>query len=237
MEKKDKKAIGEFLEKYGTALAVLIGALVIGAALVFGQGGSTGQFVPNQPAAAVDVDIKDVKTDGNPYIGSKNAPVTIALWFDYQCPFCKQLELGAINDINAAYVADGKVRIVFKDFQFLGEDSDTAAVYARAVWEAYPDRWYEWYRAMAEHQDEEHGGFGDQASITAMTKELGLDTDRIAKLIADKGDEYATAIAADRTEGGAFGINGTPGTIIGKTSLSGAQPFSAFKPRIDAELK
>lgn len=235
METTGKQSAGAFLEKYGTALAVLIGAIIIGGALMFGQGAGSMKN-PGMPEP-VAVNIKDVKTDGNPYIGEKNAPVTMAVWFDYQCPFCKQLELGALAEIYSAYVQTGKVRIVFKDFQFLGEDSDTGALYSRAVWDAYPDRWYEWYRLMAERQDEEHGGFGDLATITAMTKELGLDTDRLAALMTDKDAEYKAAIAADRDEGGELGINGTPAVIIGKTLLSGAQPFSAFKPLIDAELK
>lgn len=234
METTSKGGPAAFFEKYGTALAVLVGALIIGGAFAFGQGGSRDEGAAPQAAA---VDIKDVKTDGSPFIGDKNAPVTIAVWFDYQCPFCKQLELGAINDINEAYVKEGTVRIVFKDFQFLGEDSDTAAVYSRAVWEAYPDQWYGWYRAMAEHQDEEHGGFGDLESINAMTAELGgIDTARIASLMEEKRAEYEAAILADRTEGTTFGINGTPGVIIGTTLFSGAQPFSAIKPLIDAEL-
>jgi protein-disulfide isomerase len=230
-----KQGPSAFFEKYGTAIAVLVGALVIGAALIFSNG---GMKAPADGAAQpVAVDIKDVKTDGNPFIGSKNAPVTMAVWFDYQCPFCKQLELGALAEIYSAYVTTGKVRVVFKDFQFLGDDSDTGALYARAVWDAYPDRWYDWYRAMAEHQDDEHTGFGSLETITAMTKELGLDTDRIAKLMKDKETEYKAAIAADRDEGTTFGINGTPSVIIGKTLLSGAQPFSAFQPLIDAALK
>lgn len=233
METTGKAGVSAFFEKYGTALAVLVGALIIGGAFAFGQGGDREAQAP-EPVA---VDIKDIKTDGSPYIGPKNAPVTIAIWFDYQCPFCKQLELGAVNDINTSYVADGKVRIVFKDFQFLGDDSDTAALYSRAVWDAYPDRWYDWYRAMAERQDEEHGGFGNLASINEMTAGLGgIDIARIASLMEDKEAEYQAAIDADRAEGSALGINGTPSVVIGTTMLSGAQPFSTFKPLIDAEL-
>lgn len=233
MDTNEKAGASNFFEKYGTALAVLVGALIIGGAFAFGQGG-TGTPKTPEPVA---VDIKDVKTDNSPYIGDKNAPVTIAVWFDYQCPFCKQLELGALTEINEAYVASGKVRVVFKDFQFLGPDSDTAALYSRAVWDAYPDLWYGWYRAMAEHQDDEHAGFGDEASITEMTKGItGIDTDRIASLMKDKKAEYQAAIDADRQEGVAFGVNGTPGVIVGTTLLGGAQPFSAFKPLIEAEL-
>ena len=46
------------------------------------------------PAAAaaptVAADSAKVSTAGVPFIGEANAPVTIAYWFDYQCPFCKQ---------------------------------------------------------------------------------------------------------------------------------------------------
>ena len=224
---------GTFWEKYGTPLAVLGGAVILAFALAFGNGGSRGNDQQGEP---LTVDIKDVKTDNSPYIGNPNAPVVIAVWYDYQCPFCKQFELNTLPQVYDTYVAEGKVKVVFKDFQFLGEDSDTAALYARAVWEAYPDRFHEWYQAMATNQDEEHGGFGNLESINTMTQGLGLDTDRITRLMNDKKAEYQAAIDADRAEGQALGINGTPSIVIGTTLLSGAQPFSALQPLIDTEL-
>ncbi len=223
-----------FFEKYGTALAVLVGAVVIAFALSFS--GGFNRPSGDEGVEPMAVDIKDVKTDTSPVIGNKNAPVTIAVWYDYQCPFCQQFELNTLPQVYSSYVAEGKVKVVLKDFQFLGDDSDTAALYARAVWEAYPDRFHDWYQAMAVNQDEEHGGFGNLESIVTMTKGLGLDTDRIARLMEDKKAEYQAAITADRTEGAAFGINGTPSIIIGTTMLSGAQSFEALKPLIDAEL-
>jgi protein-disulfide isomerase len=228
---------GTFMEKYGTALAVVVGAVIIGGALIYGHAGTPSGTTGNgQPTA---VDIKDVKTDNDPYIGDKNAPVTIAVWFDYQCPFCKQLDTTTLPQIYADYVKTGKVRVVFKDFQFLGEDSMTAAEFARAVWEAYPDKFYDWYKAMFNAQDAEGDqGFGDLASIQTLTKTIdGMDVDRITKLMTDKKAQYDAAIAADRTEGTSFGINGTPAMIIGTQVLSGAQPYSAVQPLIDAELK
>ncbi|MBU0750172.1 thioredoxin domain-containing protein [Patescibacteria group bacterium] len=224
-----------FFEKYGTPLAVLVGAVII--AFAFAFGGGMNRPAPVAPGEAMAVDIKDVTTDNSPYIGNANAPVTIAVWYDYQCPFCKQFELNTLPQVYDTYVAEGKVKVVLKDFQFLGDDSDTAALYARAVWDAYPDRFHDWYQAMAENQDEEHGGFGNLDSIVAMTKGIdGIDTDKVAKLMETKKAEYQAAIDADRAEGAAFGINGTPSIIIGTTLLSGAQPFDALKPLIEAEL-
>jgi protein-disulfide isomerase len=226
-----------FLEKYLTPIAVLLGAVILAGAYVFGHGVGTDNSLTggNQPAP-VTVDIKNVKTDNDPYVGDKNAPVTIALWFDYQCPFCKKLDTETFPQVYMDYVKTGKVKIVFKDFQFLGQDSDTAALFGRALWELYPDKFYTWYQAMFVAQDDEGDqGFGDLASIQTLTKTLpGIDVDKVTALMNQKKDTYTAAIAADRTEGAAFGVNGTPAMIIGTQLLAGAEPYATVKAAIDA---
>lgn len=231
----DKNTGGEAgMEKYLTPIAVVVGALIIAGAFAFGSGSKPSN---TQDGQAVTVDIKDVKTEGSPFIGEANAPVTIAIWFDWQCPFCKQLELNVTSQIIEQYVKTGKVKIVFKDFQFLGPDSQTAAQFARAMWELYPDKYYDWHKAMFEAQDEEHGGFGDLASVQQLTGTIaGVDAAKVANLVNQKKAEYDAAIAADRNEGQSFGINGTPTVLVGTTLLSGAQPFTTIAPLIEAEL-
>lgn len=226
MDTKAQEA-GSFFEKYGTALAVLVGALIIGGAFAFGQGGDGAQKAP-EPIA---VDIKEVNLDTSPYVGPKGAPVTIAVWFDYQCGFCKQFETTTLKEVMSMY--GDKVRIVYKDFQFLGPASNDAAIYSRAVWDAYPDRWHDWFSGMFEGGEESTLNL---AAMDALSGRLGLDVERLAKLRTDKVAEYQAAIDADREEGQTFGINGTPGTIIGTTLVSGAQPFANVKALIDAEL-
>lgn len=230
METTSSAGTGNFFEKYGTALAVLVGALIIGGAFAFGQGGDksampvTGLDAVTQSVEGVDaervkslvkekrgeyvalsaadrdegssfgingtpsiiigkqffsggqsydtiaaaieaelagtavantetpVDIANVKTEGSPTIGSPTAPVTMAVWFDYQCPHCQNFELTTMSRIEEEYVKTGKVRVVYKDFQFLGPASDQAALYARAVWESNPDKFSEWFRAVMEMQ-------------------------------------------------------------------------------------
>lgn len=226
MDTKAQEA-GSFFEKYGTALAVLVGALIIGGAFAFGQGGDGAQKAP-EPVA---VDIKDVKLDTGPYVGPKGAPVTIAVWFDYQCSFCKQFETTTIKEVITSY--GDKVRIVYKDFQFLGAASNDSALYSRAVWEAYPDRWHEWFDGLFSVGEESTLNL---AAMDALSSRLGLDAERINKLLNENRADYQAAIDADRAEGQSFGINGTPGTIVGTTLISGAQPFANVKALIDAEL-
>ena len=118
---------------------------------------------PLDPTSKVNV--RDVLTAGEPSLGNPNAPITIAFWSDFQCPYCKSFETGgvpqiptpaAMPEIVKNYVDTGKAKIVFKDFAFLGPDSDTAALWGRAVWELYPVQYMAWRTAMYEAQDGEN---------------------------------------------------------------------------------
>jgi len=205
----------------------------------FGPNATNPQGANQQQAQAPNVDIKNINTNNEPFIGNGNAPVTIAYWSDYQCPFCKQFEENAMQDIMKNYVANNKVKIVFKDFQFLGDDSDTEALFARSIWSLYPDKFFAWREAVFAKQDGENTGFGDQASVLAVTKTIsGIDTAKVTADINANKDAYKKAIDADRAEGTKSGINGTPAFIIGKQAFtSGAPAYADFSQAIDAELK
>ena len=151
----------------------------------------------------------------------------------------KKFEKEAMSEIVENYVKTGKVKIVFKDYAFLGPDSDTAGITGRAVWELYPEKYWEWREAMFTAQDEEHGGFGDEISVMKLTIEIpGIDGAKIAQAIKDKNDAYRALMEGDRAEGAnAFGINGTPAVITGEELLSGLLPYSAYKEVLDEELK
>ncbi len=225
-----------FMDRYLTPIAVLLGALIVGAALMFGNGGAGQQAGTNPtgqpPAKAVDIAKVDLKN--NPYVGQENAPVTIAVWFDFQCSFCKRFENTALKEVRDIYVKEGTVRIVYKDFPILGQQSTDAALYSSAVWEAYPTRWYEWFAAMFADDGESTANL---EAMNAISTSLGLDSSRIEKMMKDNGTRYQAAIDADFAEGQGFGIGGTPASIIGKQLISGAQPYAVVSAAIDAELK
>ena len=235
------------MSKYLTPIAVIIAGLAIAGAVLFnGMRSTTVAQQGTQPAAPA-VDIKKVKIDGEPFIGKADAKVTMALWSDYQCPFCKAVEIGGVPQIPTApaiptlikdYVDTGKLKIVFKDYPFLGQDSIAGALYERAVWDTYPDKFYIWRDAMYKAQDEEGDqGFGDERSITALNRKLGFDADKLSALVVQNKEKYTKEMTDDRNEGAAMGVNGTPGFIIGKTLIAGAESLDKFKTLIDAELK
>lgn len=220
--------------------AIVVAGVAVAAALYFGLAQKSGTPSAHGDGQPVAVDIKDVKTAGDPYIGKADAPAVLASWEDYQCPFCKQFETTVLPSLVKKYVVTGKLKIVFKDFAFLGNDSVTASEYARAIWDIYPAQFESWHAAMYEAQDEEGDrGFGNVASIDALIKSKfpQIDDAKVKARIASQKKEYDAAIAADRAEGGNFGINGTPGFVTGTALISGAQPLSAFTAAIDAQLK
>jgi protein-disulfide isomerase len=221
-------------------VSIVFAGALISAALFFGlQGGvkPTTAVVPTPTApTAIAVDIAKVHTDGNPFVGKVDAPVTVAVWSDYQCPFCKRFDQTAVQQLIKEYADTGKVKIVFKDFAFLGADSEDASRIARAVWETAPDKFAAWHTAMFAKQDGENSGWGSEDDILALTKSLGIDSVKVADLVKTKGDEYQKLMDADKAEADTFGINGTPGTIIGTDMLSGALPYSNVKALVEKAL-
>ncbi len=231
-------------------IAIIVGAIIIGLIIALAlvltrspqnnQAANTGNTgaATTPPAPTVAVDIKNVVTKDEPFVGNANAKVTIAYWSDYQCPFCKQFDSSTLQDIYKNYVQTGKAKVVFKDFQFLGADSQTAAIYARAIWDLYPDKYYAWREAMFNKQDGENSGFGTEDTIVTLTKTIpGIDAAKVTSATVSNKDKYQKAIDADRAEGGNMGIHGTPGFIIGTQMISGGAPYSVFSSDIDTLLK
>ena len=224
-----------------TPVAIIIAGVIIAGAVIF----ATKQPVqpvaanPQQPSAPVSVDVTKVKNVGEPFIGNANAPVTMAYWYDYQCPFCQRNEEDAMPQIVKNYVDTGKLKIVFKDYQFLGPDSQTLGQFSRAVWATAPNKFYQWHKAIYDNQGTENTGWATQSKILSITTSvLGAgDTSKVAALVKSNGAEYQKEMDADKAEGTAMGISGTPGAIIGKQLISGAQPYAAFQAAIDAALK
>jgi protein-disulfide isomerase len=218
---------------------IIAGLLIAGAVFWNGQHPGSGTAGSAGTGAAPSVNIANIKTDGSPFIGDPNAPVTVAFWSDFQCPFCKMFEVQTLPQIVQNYVNAGKVKVVFMDFPFLGPDSTVDGEYARAVWALYPSQYFAWRSALFTDQPQENSL--NAADNLAWLKKVsnsvsGIEFAKLTAEVAANQATYDAAMNADKAQGTANGINATPSFIIGTQLISGAEPYAAFQQALDAAL-
>ena len=183
---------------------------------------------PNIPTGIATVSAKELEDD-DPYLGDKNAPVTIIEFSDFQCPFCARFRSQTFDQIKSEYIDTGKVKFVYRDFP-LDSIHPNARPAAEAAQCAYDqDKFWEYHDKI----------FENQQSLSAenykkWATDLGLDTKKFNDCF-DSG-KYKDEESKDLVDATKSGGQGTPYFIIGKTPVSGAQPFANFQAAIEAEL-
>jgi protein-disulfide isomerase len=164
----------------------------------------------------------EVGTGGRPEKGPKDAPITMIVFSDYECPYCQRAET-TVEQVLKAY--DGKIRYVFRDYPLpFHAKARPAAVAANCA------------HAQGKYWAFNEKAFKSDLSTEGLKKtagELGLDAKKFDECFA-KNDQ--SSIEKDLSDGQAVGVNGTPAFFINGRMLSGAQPFEAFKEIIDDEL-
>ena len=226
-------------------IAIIIVGIIFSGTLYFSVNNlinhSTGQAGNNQGQAVAKQDTADitkVKTDNAKIVGKINAPLTIAYWYDYQCPFCKRQEAESMPQLIKDYVDTGKVRILFKNYQFLGADSQKLGIYSQAVWDVAPKKFLAWHVNLFKNQGQENSNWVTDARIISISSKV-LNSAELAEVISkvkSNGNDYQTIIDAEKAEGSAMGINGTPGIVVGKNIINGAVPYGEIKSAIEKEL-
>lgn len=162
-----------------------------------------------------------------PALGNPDGDITIAAWFDYQCPYCKKVE----PELEKAVKADGHVRIVLKDWPILGEPSPYAARLVLAT--KYQDK----YEA-AHHALMAKTGRLTEATIDETLKSAGVDVARAKSDLEAHKAEIDALLARNNAQAEAFGFQGTPGFIIGTFRVPGPLTAEQFKLAIaDARKK
>lgn len=173
-------------------------------------------------------DVMAVLADDDAVKGDPNAPVTIVVWSDFECPFCERFYSQTLGKIEDEYVKTGKVKIVFRDFP-LGSHKDAQKAAEAAECAHEQGKFWEMHNILFDK-----GVKGGAYSFKQYAKELGLDSSRFDRCL-DSG-KMESETKKDFADGAKAGIRGTPGFIINGELVSGAQPFEKFKSVIDMAL-
>ncbi len=219
-------------------LGMVVGALLLATIQAYtGQGlppGIQGNIPPyNQPAPGpVDTSRLTIREANSE--GAANAPVTIYEFSDFQCPFCRRAFLNTIPQLKD-YIAQGKVRFIYKQFAILGQESTWAAEASECAadqgkFQEYHD---ELFRQAGIAGSENVGAF-TKDNLIQYARELKLDMGSFTSCI--EGDLTLSRVNADYQEGQALQVSSTPTFFINKTRLVGAQAWPAFLAAINTEL-
>lgn len=191
-------------------------------------GPAAGQPVPSGPPAKVTVSLGHLPLKGN-----KDAKVKIVEFADFRCPFCERYFTETEPQIIKDYVDSGKVAIAFRHWAFLGPASTVAANAAECANDQ--GKFWEFHDYLYKNQPPETDiSMYNTDTLTQAAVKLGLNGDSFRSCLNGKKDDGK--IQTDYTDGQKAGVSGTPAFFINGTPLVGAQPFSAFKAAIDAEL-
>ena len=214
-------------------LAVLAGAAIVVAALlvVLSQFGSVGSGSPSKED--VGKLYSGISQEGTT-LGENNAPVTVYLYEDFQCPYCGEFSRETFPELVNRDVRDGKVRVVSEVLVFLGPDSAEAARAALAAGEQ--NRYWPYYSLLFENQGEENSGYvtGDFLKSLAQ-KTPGLD---VSRWNAERtGNSFNSELDAARSKARSNGVGSTPTLIVsgpgGQEKLEGVRNYDQISTAID----
>ncbi|GAB3127371.1 DsbA family protein [Glaciibacter psychrotolerans] len=190
----------------------------------------TAETPTETPAAVPDL---ARRIDGDPLaIGALDAPVVMIEYADYRCPFCSLFARDTLPPLIDSYVADGTLRVEWRDLPLFGEQSINAAIAARAAGEQ---------GLFWDYQEAVHAAAPDRGhpelpreQLIAFAAQIGVP-DLAAFEQSLDSPAHAAAIQIDVDEARALGIAGTPAFLVGAEMISGAQPLEVFQLAIERQ--
>lgn len=214
--------------------------------------------VQNEGTPSADVDTTTLNFATGSTVGDPNAPVTMHVFSDFQCHFCKSFHDDTLPSIMDDFVRDGQVKLVYHDFPRLGTDSSIADPNDVSVEINDPNN----ESAQAAHAamcageqgeymemgDRMFGNFGgvqqggySRANLNRFAEDQGLNMGDFNACM-DSG-RYLPAIAMSVEQGQANGISATPMFILDNGSgdvnviQQTAEGYSLIKRQIEVSIQ
>ena len=224
--------------------ALVAAALVVVVVILVARGGSGSPSATTTTTAATGGGTEAQSTFGgvpqrDDTLGKASAPVTLTVFEDPQCPYCRQWNIDTLPTVVQSYVRTGRIKIVYRGIVVIGDNSlvGLAAIYAAAG----QNKLWQMVEALYERQGDENSGWITLPVVRSAAKEIGLDPAKI--VAAMRSSAVTSAIQKSVNEARRLGINGTPtfatqkqlGTLQ-QLQVSGLEPGD-FTPALDQALQ
>lgn len=164
--------------------------------------------------------------EGGLAFGSSDAPVTVSVTEDFQCPACRQFEVSSgpvlTELMNAGEIIIDEHPIAFLDKASTTRYSTRAANAAACVAQIDRDRWPAWKTAMFDSQPEEGGAGLTDDQIVAIATQVGITSPDLPLCVADQ--RFAGWVADTTSAALDSGIQGTPHVTVDGQPVSDLSP-------------
>lgn len=172
-------------------------------------------------------------TQNDIILGNPDAPVTIVEYSDYQCPFCKRFFDNSLPLIKKEFIETGKVRFIYRDFVFYGQESFWAAHAARCA--NAEGKFWEYHDVLFEKQKTIGSGTFDKENHAVFAQELGLSPLTFETCMNEA--RYRKQIEASKQKAMKFGVWGTPSFFVNDFGpIFGSHNYYVFKSFIEGAL-
>ena len=183
------------------ALVVAVGLIVLNQKP--GTPGPTDELIT--PPLSYPADIVDGER-----LGRADAPVTLEVWADFQCPVCGRFDREQLGTLKTQLVDTGLLQIQARDLAFLGrgDPDESLELGAGARRAAAQDRYWPFHDLVYWNQRHENAGEYTAAFIATVADRAGVD--RTAWDACMAGEEVRASLKADTQIALGQGINSTP---------------------------
>ncbi|MFL5647755.1 MAG: DsbA family protein [Chloroflexota bacterium] len=216
-----------------TALVGGIGVVVLGALILLsGQAPAADPGGLVTPASPTPASLADGRA-----IGVADAPVTLEVWTDFQCPVCGQFARTVEPALMTKYVAPGTLRIVHHDAAFQGaksqstyDESVEAAAGARCA--ATQDGYWPYQDWVFANQNGENEGAFAATRLASMASAAGLDVTAWRACVATGKEQIAAR--SETADAVASGVNATPTMRLNGQTMVGLKSVTELGALIEA---
>lgn len=169
--------------------------------------------------------VYEISVEGSPFQGPENAPVTIAVFDDYECPYCAKME-AVFSQLLAKYPKD--VKLVIKQYPLRNHPNARQA--AIAVLAAHKQgKFWEFHSQLFAN----HAELSDQ-KLDEIAESFDLDMTQYKRDLLSP--DVLSMIVRDIRGGQKIGVSGTPTLFLNGKRVKD-RTFLAIDKLIERELK
>ncbi|MDX1984817.1 MAG: thioredoxin domain-containing protein [Bryobacteraceae bacterium] len=178
-------------------------------------------------------DLKLLKVDGSPSAGPATAPVTIYVFSDFQCGYCREEAKVLRTNLGAAYAR--QVRLVFKDFPLeqIHNWARPASIAGRCIQNMKPDAFWRYHDWVFEQQPNLTAA-NLREKVMEFANTSGVDVLQLGQCFDTKATDKEVGVTVDQAR--ALQVNSTPTMFVNGRRLQGNLPWEQLKGVIDYEL-